>query len=168
MAKHSYQFTGTPCRVRGSVSLEVVFVLPVLLIVMIAASEVLTIFRLEQRLTNLNYNVLEMVGNRRTLTRDNNIAQLPYFKNFAEEQLQGIVAGQAGLSIALHMADTDKTEMVLADGLCPISNQWPEFEAGSLVAVSLCFVPDSEVRSNAIWSLWPQGRFTSHMLRETK
>ncbi len=151
----------------GSVSIEVVFILPLLLTFMLAASEVLTIFRLEQRLVNLNYNVLELVGNRRMLTRENNIAQLPYFKDFSERQLQAISSGDAGLSIALHNAGTKETEVVLSDSRCPLTERWPSLELGSLVQVSLCFVPDESVRSNAIWALWPKGRFSSHMIRET-
>ena len=167
MMDKTFMTAGAKRRVGGSVSLELVFILPALLVLMVASSEVLTLFRLEQRLTNLNYNVLELVGNRRTLTRDNNLAQLPYFRDFAEQQLTGIVKGEAGLSVALHNAATKETQVVLADSRCQLSNDWPALAVGSIVKVSLCFLPDDSVRDNAIWALWPAGRFESHMVRET-
>ncbi|MBR9875539.1 MAG: hypothetical protein GYB23_14830 [Vibrionaceae bacterium] len=154
-------------RLRGSVSLEVALILPMLLTVIVAASEILTILRVEQRLVNLNYNILEMVGNRRTLTIDNNIAQLPYFTDFAEQQLSHIAKGEVILSIAMYNAGTKETTPVMVSARCPLSQQWPDFELGSLVEVALCYRPHSSVSGNAIWKLWPSGRFHSYMIRET-
>ncbi|HDZ9289840.1 TPA: hypothetical protein RUZ30_002458 [Vibrio cholerae] len=152
---------------RGSVSIEVALIVPMLLVMILASSEILTIFRVEQRLVNLNYNVLEMVGNQRTLTRDNNIAQLPYFRDFAEQQLSQLVQGHVGLSIGLHNAATQETQILLRDNRCPLTQSWPKLEVGSVVQVSLCFEPNSQVADNAIWKLWPKKRFSSSMFRET-
>ncbi len=154
-------------RSRGSVSLEVTLILPMLLMVIVATSEVLTILRVEQRLVNLNYNILEMVGNRRTLTLNNNIAQLPYFESFAQKELSNVVQGTAYLSIAMYNAATKETTPVLVSAQCPLSNRWPDFELGSLVEVAVCYAPDEKVSGNAVWKLWPSGRFHSHMIRET-
>lgn len=154
-------------RLQGSVSLEVALILPMLLTVIVAASEILTILRVEQRLVNLNYNILEMVGNRRTLTIENNIAQLPYFSGFAEQQLSNIANGSVNLSIAMHNASTNETTPVMVSSACPLSGQWPDFAVGSLVEVAICFQPHDSVSNNAIWKLWPNGRFYSHMIRET-
>ncbi len=154
-------------RQRGSVSLEVALILPMLLTVIVAASEMLTILRVEQRLVNLNYNILEMVGNRRTLTIGNNVAQLPYFSDFAERELSRIAKGSVSLSIAMHNAATKETTPVMTSSQCPLSQHWPDFELGSLVEVAICYQPDGGVSNNAIWKLWPSGRFHSHMIRET-
>ncbi|MCF7364206.1 MULTISPECIES: hypothetical protein [Vibrio] len=153
-------------RIRGSVSLEVTLILPMLLTIIVAASEVLTIFRVEQRLVNLNYNILEMVGNRRTLTLDNNVAQLPYFETFAETELSYIAQGTAHLSIAMHNAATNETTPIIVSPQCPLTHGWPDFELGNLVEVAICFTPDEKVSNNAVWKLWPTGRFHSHMIRE--
>lgn len=160
-------FSARKRRLQGSVSLEVALILPMLLTVIVAASEILTILRVEQRLVNLNYNILEMVGNRRTLTIENNIAQLPYFSGFAEQQLSNIAKGNVSLSIAMHNAATKETTPVMVSAACPLSGRWPNYAVGSLVEVAICFQPHDSVSSNAIWKLWPNGRFYSHMIRET-
>ncbi|UAB70240.1 hypothetical protein INR79_17435 [Vibrio sp. SCSIO 43132] len=155
--------SGLPSRVKGSISLEMAMIAPMLLTIILASSELLTIMRVEQRLINLNYNILTLVGSQRTLTRDNNIAQLPYFRDFAETQLEFIAKGRAGLSIATYNAATDETTVILLDGRCPLTKRWPDFALGSLVEVTLCFDPEE---TNPIWDLWPKGRFSSHMIRE--
>ncbi len=154
-------------QVRGSVTIEAAFILPVILTMIVAASEILTILRVEQRLVNLNYNILQVVSNQRTLTRDNNIAQLPFFEQFAQQELSNIAQGQASMSIAMYNAATNEMTTVIGNSLCPVSQSWPDFELGSLVEVSLCYQPNESVSSNAIWNLWPTGRFRSHMIRET-
>ncbi len=153
--------------VQGSVTIEAAFILPVILTLIVAASEILTILRVEQRLVNLNYNILQMVSNQRTLTLNNNIAQLPYFEQFAQQELSNIAKGQASMSIAMYNAATKETTTIINNALCPVSQTWPDFDLGSLVEVTLCYQPNDDVRSNAIWNLWPTGRFHSHMIRET-
>ncbi|WP_245688507.1 hypothetical protein [Vibrio sonorensis] len=144
-------------------SLETIMIIPLFLAITMAASELLTILRLEQRLTNLNYNITALTGNERTLSRDNNIAQLPYFRDFAEKELALIAKGKAGLSIATYNASTKETHIKLLDNGCPLTHRWPDFALGSLVEVTLCFTPEEP---NPIWDLWPSGRFTSTMIRE--
>lgn len=140
-------------------------IIPVLLIMIVACSELLTILRTEQKLTNLNYNILALVGDKETLSRENNIKQLPFFRDFAETQLLQIAKGTAGVSIATYNASTKETNIVLLDSQCPLTQRWPEFALGRLVEVSLCFEPKD---ANPVWGLWPQSRFTSSMIQEVK
>ncbi|KHD25214.1 hypothetical protein NM09_09750 [Vibrio caribbeanicus] len=165
MFNHPFRQYPQPYKHAGSVSLEATMIIPLFLVMIVACSELLTLLRVEQKLTNLNYNILALVGDKETLGRENNIAQLPFFRDFAQTQLAQVAKGKAGLSIATYNASTKETNVILLDSQCALTQNWPDFSLGHLVEVTLCFEPTN---ANPIWGLWPQSRFTSSMIQEVK
>ncbi|MBD1556165.1 hypothetical protein HC752_04380 [Vibrio sp. S9_S30] len=152
---------------KGSVSIEFLCILPALLILILSTADLLRILRLEQKITDLNYNILQMVSSSKTLDSQAEIEQFHLYQRFVDNELGKRVAGEASVQIETFDRANNKRETLFGTGVCRATANWPNLATGTLIRVTLCY----EVRdtnTNLIWRLWPEERFQSHFVQEVR
>lgn len=154
---------------KGSISLESALLLPVLIIFTLAASDIFQLLRVEQKLTNINYNITQMVTPKKTLASLREIESFFYYQQFADRQLNNIVPGSASLVIERYSAETSEVLTLLKSGInCTATAPWPKLRIGTLIRVTLCYHPKQTVKNTLPWSVWPESGLKSHFIQEVR
>ncbi|PKG40167.1 TadE/TadG family type IV pilus assembly protein [Psychromonas sp. Urea-02u-13] len=152
---------------RGSISIETALLLPVLIILTLAAADIFQLLRVEQKLTNINYNITQMVTTKKTLASQREIEKFHFYTKFAQQQLNQTIPGEASLVIERYSAENLQVLTLLqSGGACNPTAPWPDLRIGTLIRVTLCFQPDQSVYQKLPWSMWPASGFKSHFIQE--
>ncbi|MCE2596746.1 TadE/TadG family type IV pilus assembly protein [Motilimonas cestriensis] len=153
-------------RQRGSISIEAALCIPVLMLLIVASSQVFSVLRVEQRLTNVAYNITQLVSNKIIMDSPAALLRLGYYQDYADQQLSSVAAGRASLTIERYNAATGLVELLLRGSGCQAQVPWPSLAVGSVVKVTLCYQADIPATKGWMKHIWPHSGFQAHFIQE--
>ncbi|MDM5101017.1 pilus assembly protein FlpK [Aeromonas salmonicida] len=128
-----------PGAMGGSISIEAMLFIPVLLALLSFGSEALQLLRLEQRLHNVAYNVTQIVTQQGTGQNAAAVSQLAFYQRFVQGQLSALQEGQAALTIEQYNSANGELVPLLQGTGCAGQGNWPQLRVGTLMRVTLCY-----------------------------
>ena len=136
--RHRLPVSG-PGAMEGSISIEAMMFIPVLLALLSFGSEALQLLRLEQRLHNVAYNVTQIVTQQGTGQNAAAVSQLAFYQRFVQGQLSALQEGQAALTIEQYNSANGELVPLLQGTGCAGQGNWPQLRVGTLMRVTLCY-----------------------------
>ncbi|MGX5835587.1 pilus assembly protein FlpK [Aeromonas piscicola] len=136
--RHRLPVSG-PGAMEGSISIEAMMFIPVLLALLSFGSEALQLLRLEQRLHNVAYNVTQIVTQQGTGQNAAAVSQLAFYQRFVQGQLSALQEGQAVLTIEQYNSANGELVPLLQGTGCAGQGSWPPLRVGTLMRVTLCY-----------------------------
>ncbi|MGE6132470.1 pilus assembly protein FlpK [Aeromonas salmonicida] len=128
-----------PGAMGGSISIEAMMFIPILLALLSFGSEALQLLRLEQRLHNVAYNVTQIVTQQGTGQNAAAVSQLAFYQRFVQGQLSAQQEGQAALTIEQYNSANGELVPLLQGTGCAGQGNWPQLRVGTLMRVTLCY-----------------------------
>lgn len=151
---------------KGSVSIEMIIVLIVISALIAFSHELLQIMRVEQKLTNVTYNITQLTSQHRLLNNIKTVERLSQFEVFIQQELESLIKGKAQLTIEHYNMATLSSDVLVASS-CVNKTAWPKLDRGHFLRVTACY-QIQDTSDSWFGFLWQKKQLNSQFIEEVK